>query len=73
MQQNLPIVVSSDSLDSMSSEASIDSIFNYSLERPKLRRENKIHIMSNYEITNELMKMNNKIDKLLSLLTEKNK
>tara|TARA_B100000161_G_scaffold265259_2_gene240729 strand:- start:3381 stop:3602 length:222 start_codon:yes stop_codon:yes gene_type:complete len=73
MQQNLPIVVSSDSLDSMSSEASIDSIFNYTLERPKLKRESKIHIMSNYEITNELMKMNNKIDKLLSLLTEKNK
>lgn len=75
MQSNLPIVIRSDSIDSLSSgDTTCESIFNISkIERPKLQRDNKQQVMSNFEITNELKKINNKIDELLSLLIEKNK
>lgn len=75
MHSNLPIHVSSDSIDSMSSDdTSCESILDITkLERPILERHKKQQVMSNFEITNELIKINNKLDKVLSLLIEKNK
>jgi len=76
MEQTLPIYTQPrDSFSSQSTDSSSEYSYDLTkIERPKLERSSNHHyIMTNFEITNELIKMNNKIDKLLSLLTEKNK
>ncbi len=76
MEQTLPIYTQPrDSFSSQSTDSSSEYSLDLSkIERPKLERSiNHHYTLSNFEITNELVKMNNKIDKLLSLLIEKNK